>query len=364
MPRTTQKKSTHVQQNSPEQETMASRMDTLEKTMTDALEIIDKLQDKIANQNEQISLLRQLINENDTKSVIEAAKHQREISQINNNLTKYAEIRHEKPGHAPFKVGTVEIPMPTFDGDHKSDHPKRFLRSLNTYMTHKNVVMMDEKMVIIENCLRGKAAKWFLMIKEAATDEEKFRQLFLKHFFSENKQWEKFIQCTEAGKQLVTKNFQEHFHHWMDELKYLDSPKLDENQAINLVMKHFPIAIQAFVQTTEKKFLTVWEKLGELENMNENFNNSQTDGQAKSRFSTTTYKDSSNYRNEQPSHRASAYDNEYTGQNTPHYGKYNVKQITVEEQDGEEDEEEQKNWEKGIETEDQSRSTMPLVSEN
>lgn len=167
-------------------------------------------------------------------------------------------------------------------------------------MTHKNVVMMDEKMVIIiENCLRGKAAKWFLMINDAATDEEKFKQLFLKHFFSENKQWEKCIQCTEACKQLVTKNFQEHFHHWMDELKYLDSPKLYENQAINLVM--FPIAIQAFVQTTEKNFLTVWEKLGELENMNENFNNSQTDDQAKSKLSTATYKDSSNYRNEQPS---------------------------------------------------------------
>lgn len=42
---------------------------------------------------------------------------------------------------------------------------------------------------------------------------------------------------------------------------------MDETQAINLITKHFPIAIQAYIQTTqEKKFLNVWEKLGELEN--------------------------------------------------------------------------------------------------
>lgn len=32
----------------------------------------------------------------------------------------------------------------------------------------------------------------------------------------------------------------------MDELKYLDSPKVTEEQAINLIVKHFSIAIQVF----------------------------------------------------------------------------------------------------------------------
>lgn len=52
----------------------------------------------------------------------------------------------------------------------------------------------------------------------------------------------------------------------MAEIKYLDSPKMDEIQAINLITKHFPIAVQAYIETTqEKKFLNIWEKLGELE---------------------------------------------------------------------------------------------------
>lgn len=58
----------------------------------------------------------------------------------------------------------------------------------------------------------------------------------------------------------------------MDEFKYLDSSKIDEAQAINLINKHFPISIQAFIQIVikKKKFFYIWEKLGELENTNKN----------------------------------------------------------------------------------------------
>lgn len=115
--------------------------------------------------------------------------------------------------------------------------------------------------------MKGKAAKWFGMVKDATPNVYKFRSLFLKHIFSEDRQWDIFIRCKEAGKKPIDGNFQEHFHFWMAELKYLDSPKINETQAINLMTKHFPIAIQAYIQTTlEKKFLTIWEKLGELEN--------------------------------------------------------------------------------------------------
>ena len=91
--------------------------------------------------------------------------------------------------------------------------------------------------------------------------------IVLRHFFSEDKQWDIFIRCTEAGKRPIQNGFQEHFHYWMVELRYLDSPKMDKEQAINLIIKHFPIAVQAYIQSTqEKKFLNIWEKLGELEN--------------------------------------------------------------------------------------------------
>jgi hypothetical protein len=221
-----------------------------------------ELKSYIADQNEkqeqqyqQITALRQLINDTDSKLTIEIAKHEKDMRVMNN-------IRSEETTQ---RTNNIDITMPNFSGE-DNEHPKMFLKNLETYITHKKVTTVD-RIIVIENCLKGKAAKWFSMIKDTTPTEETFKQLFLKHFFSEDKQWNIFIKCTEAGKKPITNNFQEHFHLWMAELKYLDSPKLTEEQAINLITKHFPIAIQAYIQTTrERKFLNIWEKLGELEN--------------------------------------------------------------------------------------------------
>lgn len=104
------------------------------------------------------------------------------------------------------------------------------------------------------------------MIKDAVLNEGTFKRLFVKHFFLEGKQREIFIKCT-SGQTTNRNNLQEHFYSWMSELKFLYSPIITEEQAINLITKHFPIAIQAYVQTARSKnFLTIWEKLDELEN--------------------------------------------------------------------------------------------------
>jgi len=207
--------------------------------------------------NTRIEALHQLINDYDTKTVVNVEKLNKDLSNIANKQTPTDTT-------ATTRSNTVELPMPTFEGNEQTDHPKRFLRNLNTYLIHKKIAE-DDKMIVIENCLKGKAAKWFTMVKDATCNIENFKDLFLKNFFSENKQWSIFIKCTEAGKATTKGNYQEHFHKWMDELKYLDSPKIAEEQAINLVIKHFPIAIQAYIQNTEKTFLKIWEKLGEID---------------------------------------------------------------------------------------------------
>lgn len=85
------------------------------------------------------------------------------------------------------------------------------------------------------------------------------QKLFLKYFFLEHHQWEIIIKCTEARKNPITKGFLEHYHYWIEEVNQLDSPKVSEEQVINLVSKHFPIAIQSYIQTTrERKFLDIW----------------------------------------------------------------------------------------------------------
>lgn len=216
--------------------------------------IVTELQTMKQQSTDNTNTIKQMMNDIDTKLIIESAKREKEIRNI--EVTKREEIN--------CKTNNIDIPMPTFSGEAK-EHPKIFLKELNSYLTHKNVRQTD-RLIVIENCLKGTASKWYAMIKDTMPTEEMFRTLFLKHFFSEDRQWNIFIKCTEAGKQPIKNNFQEHFHFWMAELKHLDSPKMDELQAINLITKHFPISVQAYLQTTQEKFfLNIWEKLGELE---------------------------------------------------------------------------------------------------
>lgn len=203
--------------------------------------------------------IRLQLNEVNTNVFIETTKREKEMKEIQKQIetggSKTTAI--EKP--------SVEMVLPTFSGSETDLHPKQFLRELDMYIERKKAAKEDEG-ILISNSLKGKAATWYAMIRDAAPDMSTFKQLFLKHFFSDKRQWDIFIACTEAGKRPIESGFQAHFYKWMNELKHLDTPKITEEQGINLVLKHFPLAIQAFIENgSEKKFLDIWEKLDVLE---------------------------------------------------------------------------------------------------
>lgn len=220
--------------------------------------------------------LRQLVNANGTNIIIEQAKRETELKKITEIVER---LETNKPSAVCVmeRPEKIDIPMPTFYGNARDPHPKKFLAEIEKYFTFRKIGGEDQ-MLVIENALKAKASAWYGMMKYASPNFEKFKDLFLKQYFSESHQWETFIQCTEAGKKTVRTGFQEHFHFWMTQLKYLDMPKMEEGQAINLIVKHFPISIQAYVQNcSEKKFIPIWEKLGEIENRGKNENKPETE---------------------------------------------------------------------------------------
>lgn len=329
-------KKTENYQNTPIHETASEKITRLENTVTALTEEVSTIKKTM---EEQLTLLRQLINENDTKTIIELAK------------LKATPEKEQQPN--PNKNGSVDVPLPIFNGEEQGEHPKKFLRNLDKYMMHK-AIPNEERMYAIENSLKGKAAKWFSMVKDAITSEQNFKTLFLKHFFSETKQWDTFIKCTEAGKNTVLKDYQEHFHKWMEELKYIDSPTMSEDQAINLVSKHFPISVQAFIQTTDKNFLSIWEKLGEIE--------STTRDKEKPQEKNIYYRQNQNQINNQQQFRSYNQNNNKPQQNNTFHqntpittnrtqGKYHVNQLSVEQEQPSEEitisDDESKNEEEG-----------------
>lgn len=361
------------------------KIQQLEEKIETLEDITRLLQEKFEKLESQHEALRQLVNDTDTKTIITTTRQSKDIHTNQMNITalqmNVTTLQNTKNNDNSVNTITtrpaVDITAPTFSGENKEEHPKQFLKEINNYLEHKQITTRKEIMLVIENNLRGKAARWYTMIKDAALDEATFNELFLKHFFSESHQWDIFIKCTEAGKKPIKKNFQEHFHHWMAELKHLDSPKMNEEQAINLITKHFPISIQAYIQTTnERKFLPIWEKLGELENnmkqeeepiklYNENTTKQINTRQNSTYNRTPYYTNNQNYKNTTDTHKP------YTQKPLQHYGgnhKPNIRQLTMDQQDFDndnvtsneeginEDVDRTKNWEQGTVGTDQPQS--------
>jgi len=216
--------------------------------------IFTELQTIKQQSTENTNTMKQMINDIDTKLIVESAKREKEIQSV--KITKQEEIN--------CKTNNIDIPMPIFSGEAK-EHPKTFLKDLNSYLTHKNIRQTD-RLIVIENCLKGTAAKWFTMIKDTMPTEEMFRTLFLKNFFSEDRQWDIFIKCTEAGKQPIKNNFQEHFHFWMAELKYLDSKngRVTGNKFNHETLPHSSSSIHT--NYTRKKIFEYLGKTGRVRN--------------------------------------------------------------------------------------------------
>lgn len=125
----------------------------------------------------------------------------------------------------------------------------------------------------------------------------------------------------------------------MHELKYLDLSKITEDEAINLIVKHFPILIQVYVQTTKKQFLSIWKKFGKIQNPKQN---KEYSVETKCNF------------NGIPNHnhmRSSQLNNSFRPNINEPQERIYVKQITVEQNDTEEEisilDEKQKKLESG-----------------
>lgn len=144
----------------------------------------------------QIGKLVNTINRNKHKDGYNVWKNRKGNKRVKKKIIKQ---KKEKPNNIILininnnintSIILVEILPPTFEYTKEGEHPKKFLKEIQTYFEHRR-----------------------LMVKDVIIDFDSFKNLFLKHFFSEQYQWEVFLKCTEAGKSTVRSSFQKHFHY-------------------------------------------------------------------------------------------------------------------------------------------------------
>lgn len=112
----------------------------------------------------QYTALRQLINDTDTNILVTTTQQKKDIQTLQTNVTILQNTKNDGNWSNNFFKPTVDIMAPTFSGE-KNEHLKQFLKDIHNYLEHKQIVNRKEKMIIIENNLRGKAAKWYTMMQ-------------------------------------------------------------------------------------------------------------------------------------------------------------------------------------------------------
>lgn len=159
-------------------------MKEMEATITELRKALEKVQGRYNKLHDEV---KQDINNIDTKIIIETVKRENDMKILQ---MEFEHIEKQMEGNTTQIIernNAVEMNMPTYSGHEKDKHSKTFLKNLNTYFDYKKV-KNEDKMIVIENSLKNKAVDWFSMIKDAALNEETFKDLFLHHFFSERKQ--------------------------------------------------------------------------------------------------------------------------------------------------------------------------------
>lgn len=69
----------------------------------------------------------------------------------------------------------------------------------------------EEKLLVIENCARGLAVRWFTIVKNITLDEVMFQDLFLKHTFPRISNGKYLSDVLKLGNHLSRKDFRNIF---------------------------------------------------------------------------------------------------------------------------------------------------------
>jgi len=77
--------------------------------------------------------INQLINDMDTRIMVEAAKRERDIQFV----------KTASQANTNTRTSNIKLTMPTFSGE-TNEHPKQFLKNLNSYLLHKHTPKLIE----------------------------------------------------------------------------------------------------------------------------------------------------------------------------------------------------------------------------
>jgi len=207
-----------------------------------ASDLIKKL-DKYTNKVEKIE--KEMAQKVETTEPTEMSSLRKEVQRIEDEFYRTRVTENNQ-------TYSTEISMPTFSGSHKDENPKAYLERVNRYFERKRV-RNEDKILLIENSLKGAAGNWFSTVNYLCENYEDFKEIFLNEYWSRDIQlkiWSQFCSV-ERIKDMTL--YREYFGRWIQKIRFLESPKLTEAESIEIISRHYPGHIQAMLMSMPQK---------------------------------------------------------------------------------------------------------------
>lgn len=163
------------------------------------------------------------------------------------NLGENQQINTDNQKGEVYRGTTADITKPLFYGNRRDTHPIDFLNRLDEYFTVKQIMNMDEKLIIAGDCLRATASNWFATIRFQINSYKDFQNTFKEEYWSRDIQMQLWSQCLSTRQVQHETNYREHFAYWATKLRHLEVPRLAETEIVSSIASHYPGYLRAIL---------------------------------------------------------------------------------------------------------------------
>lgn len=248
---------------------------------------------------------------------------------------------------------TTDITKPTFYGNRRDQHPRDFINELREYFAIKQIYD-EEKLIVVKDCLKSTAGSWFLAIRFQLRNYEEFERVFIDEYWSKEIQIQVWSQCLNVTQIAADIKYREHFMYWATNLRHLEMPYLSEGEIVQNIAGHYPGYLRAILTSLpQKTILNAMKVLGAEEHRrrvpardNNPRNNNDNNPRHNNSYNrpNNTNQQYGRWRENQNGNTQNTENNRnfnQPGQNSNQWrDQQQVRQITVEENEGEESVEE------------------------
>lgn len=225
-------------------EQMRAEMETIRIREAESTRLNQELQTQLQQAIQQMNQLR--------RSQIDNRGNQNVLREQNNVNNRQGGNNNNEDMMRAFleylQGAKINVEMPTFRGENKCN-PIEFLDKLDKYFDKKRI-LQDQKILIVEDCLKGRALLWFTAKQPPFRQYRDFEREFRLEFCCIERRWHARWEWDSRTYSNGDKSLYEFFQEQVKEARYC-LPDTNQTEINYLILKQLPNRVQENLVTIQ-----------------------------------------------------------------------------------------------------------------